>query len=465
MSFDHLALREAERVDWLAWSASATLLASIVLGGGGAEAPLLNGLLEAAGALLLCMVTARHLTGRPLPPTAIMPIALLIALLLLILAQLIPLPPAWWNGLPGRQATNAIVAVNGSSDTWLPLSLDPEASRRFAAALLLPTGIFVAAITTSHQGRLVLAGTVVTGALLSALLAAAQVASGLQAPLFPFGRAGAAVPTGLFANPNHQAQLMLAALVMSGVIVHFAPDPPRRHRRGKPPFHPAWLLLPLFMAGVAITQSWAGLILLPPALLAAVWIGARRRSLARIFGWSAIAILAAAAVTAIFSGGPAEGMKLQLEYSAGGRITSFPDIIYTLRQYWPWGSGFGTFVPVFKANENLDLMGDYYLNHAHNELLELLIEGGLPMAILLAVGLIVMSVRLWRLATARGLPEPVLALAGLAVLLLAMLHSLVDYPLRMHSLAAVAAVGLAMFQSVVPRHGQASSSPHYGRGK
>ena len=430
-------------VRWPIWSAAALLLASILVGGGGAEAPLQNGLLQAGGAVLLCVMTARHLTGEPLSPAATAPVAFLVAILLLILVQLTPLPPGWWTSLSGRDSAATIYALVDAKGAWHPLSLDPEATRSFAAALLLPAGLFVAAVNADHKGRLLLAKTVVIGALLSLMLAVGQVAMGRAGALFPYGPPGAAVPTGLFANPNHQAQLMLAALVMSGVIVHFAGDPPRRHRRERPPLHPAWLLLPLFLAGAVMTQSRAGLILLLPALIVAVLSAARRRGLARLLGLSMVAIAALVSAMALFSDGLARGMEIQQDLSAGGRITSFPDVLYTLEQFWPWGSGFGTFVPVFKANENLDLMGDLYLNHAHNDLLELLIEGGLPMAILLAAALVGVAVRFWRLA--RGSAEPVTALAGLAILLLALLHSLVDYPLRMESIAAVAAIALAFF--------------------
>lgn len=456
-------LRSALGADWLIWLAAALLLVSILLGGGGAEAPALNGVLEAGGAILLCVSTARHLTGRPLPSTALVPVALLLVLLLLILAQLIPLPPDWWANLPGREAAATIYALTGDNSAWRPLSLDPEATRRFAAALLLPAGLFAAAIQASYRGQIILAWTVVTGALLSAALAAAQLVAGLPGKLFLYGLPGAGVPTGLFANPNHQAQLMLAAIVMTGFVIYMSPTRVRRARRGSLPFHPGWLLFPIFMAGGLATQSRAGMILLAPALIAAVLFAAGGRGLARIFGLTTIAIAGLAAMMAIFPGGLARGMQIQAELSAGGRITSFPDILFTLGQFWPWGSGFGTFVPVFQANENLDLMGDAFLNHAHNDLLELLIEGGLPMAALIAAGLISMAVRLWRLVAAGRTVEPVTALTGLTIIALALVHSLVDYPLRMHSLAAVAAVALAFLQSATPRVEQRHRSPLWHR--
>jgi O-antigen ligase len=447
----------AVRADWLVWSAAGLLLVAILIGGGGAEAPVLNGILEAGGAILLCITAARHFAGRPLPPAAVWPMTFLVGMLLLIFAQLVPLPPSWWTGLPGREAASSVYALVGQHAAAHPLSLDAEATRRFAAALLLPAGLLFAALHANRNGLIILARTVVLGALVSAILALAQFAMGLQPGLYPYGLPRAAVSTGLFANPNHQAQLMLAAIVMCGVLLHFNSPRPRPHRRKNLPFHPVWLLFPVFMAGAILTQSRAGLILLIPALIAAILIAARRRGLARVFSLSMIAIPVLALMVALFPGGLERGAEVQMELSAGGRITNLPDILFTLQQFWPWGSGFGTFVPVFKINENLDLMGDAFVNHAHNDLAELLIEGGLPMAVLLGAALLATAVRIWRLVASRHSTEPATALAGLTIILLALVHSLVDYPLRMQGLAAVFAIALAFFLSPSPK-------PGHGRG-
>jgi O-antigen ligase len=451
----------AVRADWLVWAAAGLLLVAILFGGGGAEAPVLNGLLEAGGGLLLCITAARHFAGRPLPPAAVVPLTFLVAQLILVLAQLVPLPPGWWSGLPGREPAAAIYALIEKDAASHTLSLDPEATRRFAAALLLPAGLLFAALHANRNGLIIMARAIVIGGAVSAILALAQLILGLPAQLFPYGAPGAAVTTGLFANPNHQSQLMLAAIVMCGVLIHFSPPRTRRHRGRGLPFHPVWLLLPLFMAGAITSQSRAGLILLVPALIAAILIAARRRGLARVFGLSMIAVPLLGLMIALLPGGLARGAEIQMELSAGGRITNLPDILFTLRQFWPWGSGFGTFVPVFKANENLDLMGDAYVNHAHNDLAELLIEGGLPMAVLLGAALLAMAVRLWRLVAARHTSEPATALAGLMIIILALVHSMVDYPLRMQSLAAVFAIALAFFLSPSPKpaHGH-GTSPH-----
>jgi len=298
---------------------------------------------------------------------------------------------------------------------------------------------------------------IIAGALISALLAAVQLAFGLPENLYPYGSPGAGVPTGLFANPNHQAQLMLAGLVASGSLIRLGAPPAHAHRhRGSRRFKLSWLLLPIFMVGTVVTQSRAGIILMIPAALAAILVATGRRWLARTFvlTFAVLAILAVAVLAvavALIPGGPARFLELQLDLSAGGRITNFPDVLFTLQQFWPWGSGFGTFVPVFKANENLDVMTNLYLNHAHNDLLELMIEGGLPAAVLLFAGLLAIAVRLWRLMAPARSTEPAAALTGFTIIALALIHSLVDYPLRMHSLAAVAAVALALFVSPAQR--------------
>ena len=446
----------AVRGDPFAWSAAALLLLSLILGGGGAEAPILNGFLEACGGILMCAAIAAHFTSRPFPDAATVPVAFLAAALLLVALQLLPLPPSVWRDLPGREAAVAALEVSGGASQWRPLSLDPEATRRMAAGLLLPAGLLLATLHARHQGLVIMTRAIVIGALISAILAAAQVALGLPESLYPYGAPGAAVPTGIFANPNHQAQLMLAGLVASGLLIRLG-NPQIRIRRaqGSIRFHFGWLLFPVFIVSTIAVQSRAGLLLLLPALAAATMIALDRRGLARIFGVSIAAFVGLCAIVALLPGSLERSFELQSELSAGGRLTHLPDILYTLEQFRPWGSGFGTFVPVFKANENLDLMGDAFLNHAHNDLLELLIEGGLPAALLLVAIFSAMAIRLWRLITTARSTEPAPALAGLAILVLVLLHSLVDYPLRTDALAAVAGAALGLFVSSAQRRDQA----------
>ncbi|HET7377259.1 MAG TPA: O-antigen ligase family protein [Anaerolineae bacterium] len=112
----------------------------------------------------------------------------------------------------------------------------------------------------------------------------------------------------------------------------------------------------------------------------------------------------------------------------------------------PFGSGFGTFVPVFEqfAPRTLLLDQNRYVNHAHNDWLELWLTGGV-IAIVLAVGflawLAASTFRLWR----RGEPEArvldlALAQAASIVIVLLLVHSALDYPLRTAAISVLFAI-------------------------
>ena len=110
----------------------------------------------------------------------------------------------------------------------------------------------------------------------------------------------------------------------------------------------------------------------------------------------------------------------------------------------PFGSGIGTFVPVYDEFAPRTLLGDTYVNHAHNDWLELWLTGGAP-AMILAVGFLVWfaaaTFRLW----GSGQPEAraldlALARAAPIVIVLLLLHSAVDFPLRIPTLSVLFAI-------------------------
>lgn len=441
----------ARRFDALVLGAATLLLLSIIFGGGGAEGPTPNGWLEALGAILMMAAIADHFAARHLPSQAAVPVWLAVAALAVIAAQLIPLPPSVWTTLPGRETAIAISAATGDSALWRPLSLDPEATRRAGAALLVPIAVFLAAVGANRAGIVLLLKTLIVGALLSAALGAIQISLGTPEGLAPYGNSAPGVASGLFANANHHAQLMLAAIIATGLLIRLE-EPQVRIRRikGDLVFHLAWLVFPIFIAVTVATQSRAGLVLMVPALVAAIVLAISRRGPARLFTIFVLAVAAVVALIAFAPGSTARIMKLQTSLMGENRVISLPDIQFTLAQHWPFGSGFGTFAPVYQASEDLDLVIGPRLNHAHNDLLEILVEAGIAGALLLAAAALALAARFWSLARAKRTADTGLALGGLAMLTLMLLHSLVDYPLRMHAIAAVAGLAVALF--VAPPH-------------
>ena len=60
---------------------------------------------------------------------------------------------------------------------------------------------------------------------------------------------------------------------------------------------------------------------------------------------------------------------------ADARIPFARNTIAAAKAYMPWGSGLGSFVPVYAMTEPpRDVLANTFANHAHNDILELWLE-------------------------------------------------------------------------------------------
>jgi O-antigen ligase len=114
-----------------------------------------------------------------------------------------------------------------------------------------------------------------------------------------------------------------------------------------------------------------------------------------------------------------------------------------LKANLPLGSGFGSFEPVFRQFEDPATVGPVYANHSHSDLIETLLEGGVLSGLLLLGFLYWFVRRSWKLWMQYGSRDPIACAASVAVLLV-LLHSLVDYPLRTSAIAVPFALCLAL---------------------
>lgn len=105
------------------------------------------------------------------------------------------------------------------------------------------------------------------------------------------------------------------------------------------------------------------------------------------------------------------------------------------KAYFPAGTGFGTFEFVFKIHEPFSLLSTRYLNQAHNDLMQLVIEGGLVGVLIILVGggwFAWAGMRALRRAFSKQSHDAHAALPLFACISLATIlgGSLLDYPLR-----------------------------------
>lgn len=379
------------------------------------------------------------------------PMLLLAALALVIWLQLLPLPPAVWSGLPAREPVVAMGQALGMDELWRPLSLSPAKTWNALFSLLVPAAALALFAIQEPEGRRQIWTVVLAIALISALLGVLQITTGAFY-FHAFSPAGYA--TGLLANRNHQGVLLACMLLVAAW--QFAAIRPRQRgagMKGLLALAPLVFLVPmiflagsragLICAGIGLLLAM-GLIVQAPLVPQSFALGKRLKlSRAAVLGGIGLAFALLTAVVVVSS----RALALDRLFDDGAlenlRWQVLPTLLEMARDLFVWGSGFGSFEYVYRIYEPVALLGPKYLNNAHNDWLQFVIEGGLPAVLILLAAIVVVVVRTvaaWR-AEAGELRRRRLMAAG--VLLLLGVASLVDYPVRVPSIMVLVALAFA----------------------
>jgi O-antigen ligase len=151
---------------------------------------------------------------------------------------------------------------------------------------------------------------------------------------------------------------------------------------------------------------------------------------------SYVVVLSTPLNRAVFHGAKAASLSSRQDFFRTG--------IKVARDYFPVGSGLGTFPSVYRIKEDPRTVDpSVFVNHAHDDYLEILIETGLP-----GILLVIAFLAWWLLSTVRLIRTPSVdrfALAGAIGAATIFVHSGVDYPLR----TSAVAVSLAMCFSLM----------------
>jgi O-antigen ligase len=383
-------------------------------------------------------------------------LALAILPLLLLIAQLIPLPPQIWHQLPGRALVIEIDKAAGLGAPWRPLSLVPPLTLHALMGVLLPLATLLLAVQLDarHQRRLVIF--IVGLILMSGLLAILQTQTPALREMFGYRHGGALVATGLFANRNHQALALVCAVPFAmALLSHYAGRLNRVHRHFSGLVAAAIVLLLFPM--ILVTGSRAGFVLFcaTVGVLPLLWPGSQSRTArpARARAAAALALIAILGSAALlsFENGRAVALFRLIEQDPAdeARPEFYRQTAGFLGSYWPAGTGIGTFLPIYAVHEPAATLYRSYVNQAHNDWLDLALTGG-------AAGILILSAfigyglrRGWTLFVAPRKPDTAIiwARTGLVILILAGAASVVDYPLRTPLMMALTAVALVMTQS------------------
>jgi len=349
--------------------------------------------------------------------------------------QLLPLPAAIWTALPGREFLVQTTAVADLEEGWRPLSLVPFRTWNSLFALMVPlAGLLLAAQCDRTSDLRPVLMLLVGLACISAILGVLQTLAPAGSALFFYQITNTGLAVGLFANRNHNAVFMASAIPAVAFLLY-------QEWKGNPGWTPrtAILFVPLVILppAILITGSRSGLfMLLVGALSAPLFVGAR--ALRSVLSGKAFWIpLITVAVLLLFIAAmfPVSTLRRMMEADfVDLRLRIWPIVWQLWLQYFPAGTGFGTLPEVYWIAEPDSQISPKYVNHAHNDVLEILLEGGLAGAVLLLA-----AAALWIrefVASFRKSGEELMR-ARLGLLLTAMLAlaSVFDYPLRTPSLA------------------------------
>lgn len=367
------------------------------------------------------------------------------ALLTFVGVQLVPLPLAVWQALPGRGIVAQIDHAAGLTAVWRPLTLTPEATWGSFWFLAVPLAMLVLGTRLDEKQRIRLLDVWLIIGCVSGLIGLLQIAlPELGSHLYWYKVTNHGAGVGLFANRNHQAILLDCMIPMLAELAS--------RRGGKPR-----------MLKMRRFTSVAGIILTVPMLLVT---GSRSGFVLGIFAiactpflyqtpysktwrisflgrlWSSERILTFSLAGVV---GSVMLAASALRADAFSRLTDFGlanDTRWELlaltlasaADYLPLGAGTGSFAQVIQLHEPARLLSQAYFNQAHDELADLLLTGGVGGIALLVVALVGYATvvkRVWRLIRQKTLPTPDrFYRLGVVIVTIISLGSLADYPLR-----------------------------------
>ncbi|MBS7538485.1 O-antigen ligase family protein [Ancylobacter lacus] len=414
------------------------LAGAIIWGGATAQGYFTDVMVQLISLPLLALTMCLLVAGQPLPGMRIY-LALCALMAAAPLIQMIPLPPSVWQGLPGRAFAAETYQAIGVDPPWLAISLYPAATFRSLCALLPAFAIFISTLMMRRDAVVAMVMTIVIGAVISVTLGFSQLASpGSSFKMFPQFSVNDAI--GFFTGKNNFAALCYAALPLSIALTVMAFRQRSELRAGLVAAGLVAVIVLLF--GVMMSRSRAGigigLVMMVVCPMLSLWLA--RVPLTRktvVLLNTLIFIVLGAAMLLAF-----DRILTRIDASVGDelRASIYRATLGLIPQFLPWGSGFGTFVPLFGVFEGDEFIRPTYINHAHNDVLENLLEGGVLFAVpalLTFCAFVGRMLKAWRQKRGMSTDERVLLVMSLVSMLGLLVHSQIEYPLRTETLMTV----------------------------
>ena len=357
--------------------------------------------------------------------------------------HLLELPTILWRFLGGREIIVEGWQLFGLSPSFEPISMTPRRTLFALVYVLIPFAALLALLRMGWRSATAYLPWTISGiAAFSALLGLMQVTLPEGASLYLYEFTNAGSPVGLFSNVNHQASFLVMSLAFTAVLIGDL----RSHERSRDidvaKRTMIGLCAGLQLIGILAAGSVAGYLLLVPMLAMCVLISQSQRKEFRISRLVLPALILVPAILLVAYSPQLSGLGVTSIENDGptsrvGIATIGWDV---LKDHFWLGGGLGSFEPLYKVYEDPETVGLKFANHAHNDYLQWAIETGLLGIILASVFLVWLIRNMFAVWRSTGDRTVRMRRAASAALIIPLLHSIVDFPLRSPSILMLASI-------------------------
>lgn len=414
-------------------SAPGVILITLLLGGASNPSSTYVLLLTLACVPILAAAILRRRSsdGPSIDPILFWLVAALSALLLL---HLLPLPPMLWKQLPGRDLAITGLSLINAQNTWLPLTLHPVGTTSSGLGLLPAATVAIVALRSNRMPQIEVGSLIVAFTLFSLLIGLLQVSGSAFSSLYIHSFTNWGMAVGFFANANHFSTLLLISMPVVSALLHWKSGG-LAYSVVRATCITLYGALALF--GVYLAQTMAGLVLFPAVFAASLVIALGHGApwLRRVM--AVLPVLVTIVLLSVTYGTASAALSSRFGAEPDSRFEISKLTMRASAEFWPVGSGIGSFPKVYRTFEDPAQFPNRYVNHAHNEYLEIFMEAGI-----LGIGLLtvfigwrgIRSLDVWRDRDSRELPWKQSSTVIIATI---MSHSLVDYPLRTPAIMSI----------------------------
>jgi O-antigen ligase len=376
------------------------------------------------------------------PPLSLPERVLALALLALPLLQLFPLPGLSRLSLPGQADYYSALQLVGA-EAFTSLTILPRETFLGWLVLSMPLAVFMLVRRLPPaQVRMALA-VVFAMAAAQAMLGLLQYGTGPDSPFMVGMDQSGGLSKGTWRGRNSYANF-LDMVLMTSLAMFFATLGRHRRASGSQTLrekivyfstlqgHKAFLygaFSVLLLLAVVFSRSRAGIGLSMVGIVLVGTLLSRRIGGENIYGLAGTVVSVGLAFAIAIGLGPVWERFAARSPMEDGRWTTFDGLLEGIGQFFPLGSGSGTFQQVFPPFQDLS-QSAYTMNQAHNSYLEWLFNAGIFGAVLI-VGFLAWYLARWFTLWKRGRWGDFRYLqvgAGLAMLL-TLMHEMVDFNL------------------------------------